>query len=138
MSEWTPVNGNRLALDTNVAIAVLNQSNGAGHWLRGADYIILILPVPVVGELRFGALNLRQSQDNLLRVDALVTRSQVIHIDIQTAGIYSEVRLRLKRIGKPIPENDIWIASLCIQHGLPLATTDSHFAAVEGLQLKTR
>lgn len=135
MSEWTPVNGNRLALDTNVAIAVLNQSNGTGQWLAGTEFVSL--PVPVVGELRFGALNSKKSEENLTRVESLVSRSQVINVDIATASVYAEVRLRLKRIGKPIPENDFWIAAICIQHSLPLATTDSHFEAVEGLQLKT-
>ncbi|MBA3472116.1 MAG: VapC toxin family PIN domain ribonuclease, partial [Rubrobacter sp.] len=37
--------------------------------------------------------------------------------------------------GRPIPENDIWIAAVALQHDLVLASRDSHFEHVEGLQL---
>jgi tRNA(fMet)-specific endonuclease VapC len=43
--------------------------------------------------------------------------------------------LQLKRHGKPIPENDLWIAAICVEHDLPLATVDSHFDYVEGLHV---
>jgi predicted nucleic acid-binding protein len=35
--------------------------------------------------------------------------------------------------GTPIPTNDIWIAALAMQHGLPLYTRDAHFSSVAGL-----
>ena len=33
-----------------------------------------------------------------------------------------------------IPENDIWIAALCRQHHLALASRDGHFDKVRGLK----
>lgn len=36
--------------------------------------------------------------------------------------------------GKPIPENDLWIAALCVEHDVSLAALDSHFDAIEGLK----
>jgi tRNA(fMet)-specific endonuclease VapC len=39
----------------------------------------------------------------------------------------------LKKKGRPIPTNDIWIASLAFQHGQPLFSKDKHFEAVPGL-----
>jgi tRNA(fMet)-specific endonuclease VapC len=44
----------------------------------------------------------------------------------------------MKRKGKPIPENDLWIATLCIERGLPLATSDEHFAEVGELKVVRR
>jgi tRNA(fMet)-specific endonuclease VapC len=41
----------------------------------------------------------------------------------------------LARKGTPIPQNDIWMAALSIQCGLPLATTDQHFQHIDGLTL---
>jgi tRNA(fMet)-specific endonuclease VapC len=35
-----------------------------------------------------------------------------------------------------VPENDIWIAALALQHDLTLATRDIHFEAVEGLKIE--
>ena len=36
--------------------------------------------------------------------------------------------------GKPIPENDIWIASVAMQNNLILVTRDGHFAEIEDLK----
>jgi tRNA(fMet)-specific endonuclease VapC len=41
--------------------------------------------------------------------------------------------LRLK--GRPLPENDIWIAALALQHNLTLVTRDAHFQEVEHLKI---
>ena len=49
------MNGSRVALDTNQAIAVLNAAADVGTWITSFGEVFL--PVPVVGELRFGALN---------------------------------------------------------------------------------
>ena len=34
----------------------------------------------------------------------------------------------------PIPENDIWIAALCRQHQMAVASRDGHFDKVRGLK----
>jgi PIN domain-containing protein len=52
-------------------------------------------------------------------------------------GFNGEIRDRLRLKGRPIPENDIWIAATAVQHGLPLATRDDHFKEVEAWRLKT-
>ena len=38
--------------------------------------------------------------------------------------------------GRPIPENDIWIAAIALQHSLRLSTRDEHFKEVEGLTVE--
>jgi tRNA(fMet)-specific endonuclease VapC len=55
--------------------------------------------------------------------------------DRATADVYGEICFALRRKGKPIPENDIWIAALTLQHGRPLLTRDAHFREVEGLNV---
>ncbi|MCH7808579.1 MAG: type II toxin-antitoxin system VapC family toxin, partial [Planctomycetes bacterium] len=64
------MSGSNIALDTNEAIAVLNNAGDAGKWI--AAFEVVYLPVPVVGELRFGALNSRRAHENRARVEALV------------------------------------------------------------------
>ncbi len=130
------MSGSNIALDTNEAIAVLNNTGDAGQWI--AAFPVVYLPVPVVGELRFGALNSRRAHENRERVEALVAGCSVLDVNVTTAEVYADVRLRLKQVGKPIPENDVWIAALCVQHGLPLATSDEHFDHVDGLEVVRR
>lgn len=130
------MNGSEIALDTNEAIAVLNNAGDAGQWIAG--WSMVHLPVPVVGELRFGALNSRRAGQNRERVEVLVARCKVLDANVTTAEVYAVVRMHLKQAGKPIPENDVWIAALCIQYGVPLATSDEHFSYVDRLEVVKR
>ncbi|MDO8631668.1 MAG: type II toxin-antitoxin system VapC family toxin [Phycisphaerales bacterium] len=127
------MSGNSVALDTSVAIAVL--AGQAGTLLAQSPEEIL-LPVPVIGELRYGALNSRRSAENLVEVERLVSRSRVLDITVATAVVYARLRLRLKEKGKPIPENDLWIAAICVEHQVPLVTLDGHFDVIEELERK--
>ena len=124
------MNGNKLALDTNQAIAILNREDEAR---KIQTFTEIYLPVPVVGELRFGALNSQKSEANLERISHLVNRCHAVGINLDTAEIYARIRLHLKQKGRPIPENDLWIAAICVQHAIPLATADDHFSAIEEL-----
>jgi len=40
----------------------------------------------------------------------------------------------LQKKGLPIPENDIWIAALAIEHGLTLVSRDEHFKKIDELK----
>jgi len=93
-----------------------------------------LLPSPVVGELRYGALNSSKSAENLARVEALVIRCVVLNVTVATAKVYAELRLALRVKGRPIPENDLWIAALCVEHQVPLAAVDAHFDAIDDLK----
>jgi len=54
-------------------------------------------------------------------------------INEDTAEFYSTILNELRRIGRPVPANDIWIASVAFQHGLRIFTRDSHFTYIPGL-----
>lgn len=94
-------------------------------------------PFAVVGELRFGAMGGRNRERMLVELDELVRRSTTLAADAETARVYANVRHRLKTEGTPVPENDIWIAAVCLQHGLTLLTLDRHFDRIDGLTLAT-
>ena len=46
---------------------------------------------------------------------------------------YANIRHRLRLAGTPIPENDIWIAALALEHQQQVLSNDHHFDLVEGL-----
>jgi tRNA(fMet)-specific endonuclease VapC len=50
-----------------------------------------------------------------------------------TAQYYGKIKDGLRLKGRPIPENDIWVAAAAMQYGLPVATRDAHFNEVDGL-----
>ena len=125
------MNGSSVALDTSVAIDVLA---GRIESLTAQAITEFLLPVPVIGELRYGALNSRKADENLAEVERLVARYRVMDITLATAAVYARLRLQLKTKGKPIPENDLWIAASCVEHDVKLAAVDGHFDAIDDLQ----
>ena len=125
------MSGDSVALDTSVAIDVLADR---AESLTSQPITEFLLPVPVVGELRYGALKSRRAAENLAEVERLVARCRVLDITLVPAEVYARLRLDLKKKGKPIPENDLWIAALFVEHEVKLAAVDGHFDAVDGLQ----
>lgn len=126
-----PTNGS-LLLDTNIVIGLLEKDPDViQHLVSSAREILL--PSIVIGELCYGARRSGQVQANLARVDDLARKSTVLRCDLRTAHQYGIVKESLRRKGRPIPENDIWIAATALQHGLPLVTRDTHFNYVNGL-----
>jgi tRNA(fMet)-specific endonuclease VapC len=58
------------------------------------------------------------------------------YIDENVASAYGRIKATLRKKGKPIPENDIWIAAIAISNNMAVATRDKHFKEIEGLALK--
>ena len=53
--------------------------------------------------------------------------SHILPVVEATTLAYAGLRTALKRLGKPIPANDAWIAALSVQHRMPILTRDEHF-----------
>jgi len=121
-----------LILDTNALSAVADGDASAMDLVAGADHVAV--PVIVLGEYRLGIAQSRHraSYESWLR--QWIAAVTVLDIDDRTTHSYSTVGLELKRKGKPIPTNDLWIAALCLQHSLPLVSRDKHFDLVAGLR----
>ncbi|NER25081.1 MAG: type II toxin-antitoxin system VapC family toxin [Symploca sp. SIO1C2] len=94
----------------------------------------VFLPSIVIGELCYDAQKSGRKQANLARVDELVANGTVLGCDAETARQYGEVKNQLRLKGRPLPENDIWIAAIALQHQLVLVTRDAHFQEIENLQ----
>jgi tRNA(fMet)-specific endonuclease VapC len=50
-----------------------------------------------------------------------------------TAEHYARLFVQLKRAATPVPDNDLWIAALVLEHDLRLITRDRHFARIPQL-----
>jgi tRNA(fMet)-specific endonuclease VapC len=122
-------------LDTNAAIAVLNQDASIDPFLDEQNDIYL--SSITVGELYFGAENSGRVAENLQRIDEFESQRTVLVCDALTARYYARLRQQLKLKGRPIPENDKWIAAIALQHRLALLTRDAHFNEVDGLTVQS-
>lgn len=122
-----------LLLDTNIVIAVLKQEEAALAGLEEAAGSLFV-SVITLGELRFGALKSGRVEENLQRVEDFAKESNILSCDEETSRHYGKVKDGLRRKGRPIPENGVWISATALQRGLVLVTRDSHFEHVEGLR----
>ena len=95
----------------------------------------LYLPVTALGELLFGAYKSAFKVKSLEQIKSFIQLCAILGVDEQTAGYYGRIGAELGRLGKLIPQNDIWIAAIALEHDLPLDTRDRHFSFVPGLTL---
>ncbi len=126
------MNGKYL-LDTNILIKLFAGDENVIKWLKKAPEIFI--PSIVLGELYYGAQKSSNKKNNLTKIDELSTSSNIIPCDSGTARHYGLIKNQLKEKGKPIPENDIWIGAIALQHRLTLVTKDVHFKEIKGMVL---
>lgn len=123
----------KVLIDTNIysyamkgdteTIAVLQRSHEIG------------ICAVSIGELLSGFKGGKRELENRKELEEFLDtpRVKMYSIDEDTAEFYVEALNRLKENGKPIPTNDIWIASVALQYGLKLFSKDQHFKYVSGL-----
>lgn len=122
-------------LDTNAIIARMNDDANVLSTLMEATQVFL--PIIAVGELYFGAEKSTKVEENKSKVTDLIELAVVLMCDVKTAEHYGIIKNHLRQKGRPIPENDIWIAAIAMQHGLTLLTRDNHFNEITGLAVKS-
>lgn len=127
------MNGDVL-LDTNIVIALFAADHAVMDRLQKAEHVFV--PSIVLGELFFGAHHSAQVAANVARVNAFAARSAVLVCDVNSARHYAQIKAALRAKGRPIPENDIWIAAIAQQHGLTLVSRDTHFGDVDGMAVE--
>ena len=121
-----------MILDTNAVSAIADDERAAVRLFR--DSASIELPAIVLGEYRFGIAQSRRRKEYEKWLGELIAAARVLPVDEETTSHYAEVRLELKKAGKPIPSNDLWVAAMCRQHQLALMSQDGHFDAVQGLK----
>mgnify|MGYP000857513377 FL=1 len=115
-----------LALDSSVIV----------RHMRTADLVIssrlkaateLYLPLTALGEMRFGLQRAGNSRRAVEQWERFSKEVVLLLPDDATATAYAELKQALAAKGKPIPENDLWIAATAKSHDLPLFCRDAHF-----------
>ncbi len=128
----------RVLLDTNAYSALLTGDERVVEILAESE-AVLLTPV-VIGELYDGFLNGIRNLENrrLLQQFREKPRTVTVPVIDATAEWFAQIKQGLRKRGKPIPINDVWIAASCIEHGATLLSFDSHFDVVDGLRRHPR
>jgi tRNA(fMet)-specific endonuclease VapC len=120
-------------LDTNIVVALF--ANDQSMCQRITADAKVVLSSTMLGELYCGAFKSQRVGENLRKINRLIENRTILGSDLGTALEYGALRNEQRRKGRPLPENDLWIAALARQHDLVLVSRDNHFADVERLKV---
>lgn len=123
----------KILLDTNAYSAFLRGHADVVRRVRGAEQVLL--SVVVAGELLFGFRNGSLYEVNRRELEEFLANPFVslLPVGLVTADRFGRIAAALKRKGRPLPTNDIWIAAQAMESGAELLSFDRHFAEVDGL-----
>ncbi len=125
----------RYLLDTSVIVPLFAGDASVKEELERATAVFV--PCVALGELYYGAHKSRRKRENLARLEEFRAAVEILGCDEETAREYGKIKNSLRAKGRPIPENDIWIAAIASQHQLIVASRDAHFQQIPGLKTAT-
>lgn len=123
----------KVLLDTNAYTALLRGHAGVADRVRRADQVLL--STVVAGELLFGFRHGSRYEANRRELEEFLDSPYVSLLDVTwvTAERFGRIAAALRRKGRPLPTNDIWIAAHALESGADLLSFDRHFEQVDGL-----
>jgi predicted nucleic acid-binding protein len=126
----------KILIDTNAYAAFKRNDPVALEVMRSSEYIGV--NTVVLGELYSGFKGGSRENRNRKELAQFLDspRVETVMIDEETSEFYAKLFWDLKRKGKPVPSNDMWVAASAMRHGLALFTFDDHFKNIDGLLLR--
>ncbi len=123
----------RVALDTNRLTDLFQGDAKLAQWLGTREEVWL--PLFVLGEIKAGFRGGTQHSKNEILLQKLLNKTtvRILLPTLETTEYYARLFVQLKRAGTPIPDNDLWIAALVLEHNLILVTRDRHFNRIPQL-----
>jgi len=122
-------------IDTNIMIAYFKQDIAIMEKFHTIND--LYIPSITIGELYLGAHLSLKVEKNINNINNLLYQFKILNVTQNTAQNYGSIKATLRKTGKPIPENDIWIAAIAKEHDLIIATRDKHFLSLDFIQTES-
>lgn len=89
-----------------------------------------------VAELTHGANRSIHREDNLARLEVLLSALIILPFDEAAARRFGILKAELEKRGEPLDDLDLQIASIALENNLPLVTNNTrHFNRLNGLRL---
>jgi len=120
----------RVLLDTNRLTDAFRGEPDVVRTLESAAEVWL--PFVAVAEIKagFAAGGRAEHNEKLLLRFLQLPGVALLYADRETLDVYARLFSQLRRAGTAVPTNDLWIASLAVQHQLPVMTRDPHFGRI--------
>ena len=120
----------RVALDTNRITDLFRGDLELADQLGTAEEVWI--PLFALGEIKAGFQGGTQQRRNESLLNRFLAKPTVgvLLPSRETAAQYARIFVQLRRAGTPVPDNDLWIAALVLEHDLVLITRDRHFEQI--------
>jgi tRNA(fMet)-specific endonuclease VapC len=122
-------------LDTNICIYIIKNSPVAVRQkFEAISARDLVLSMVTFAELRYGAEKSQSKARALEKIEQLTKTIEIADMNEAAAEHYAHIRASLESQGKPIGNNDLWLAAHARANGWVLVTNNTReFCRVEGL-----
>ena len=126
----------KVTLDTSAYSQMRRGNQAILDAVRRAETIAL--SAIVLGELHGGFRAGNRCAENSAQLAQFLNKPsvRVLNVTEETALRYAEIDVYLRKRGRPIPRNDVWIAAVALEHGLQLVTLDAHFREIPMLLIQ--
>jgi tRNA(fMet)-specific endonuclease VapC len=118
--------------DTSAVIRLLRRDRLAEQRLQGKHFAITFV---TMAELDVGILKADDPIAAALRCKEVLEGVRVFGGSGMTPWHYARIYCDLEKRGAVIPVNDIWIAAIALENGLPVLARDEHFSRVRGVSV---
>ena len=128
-----------MLLDTDAFSYMMKPGDSRGEIYRQKVHNkLLCVCFITIGELLFGAYKRKWGHTKLEHLKSRLRSVVTVPYDMAVCQSYAEIKTRLEISGKPIPDNDLWIAACAIRHSIPLVSNNrAHFERISELILIT-
>jgi tRNA(fMet)-specific endonuclease VapC len=117
---------NRYMLDTNICIYIIkNNPLSVRKKFETLHPSQLVLSMITLAELRYGAEKSQARDKALAKIHQLTTVIDIAELSETVAEHYADIRAELDRQGKPIGNNDLWLAAHARAMGWILVTNNT-------------
>jgi len=124
-------------LDTDTCIYWLRNRQSVRERVREVGWNQISICVITVAELYYGAYNSNRVTENLARAEFFIQNLPVLPLNDTALRRFGELKAELRRIGQPIADFDLLIASVALAESYILVTNNTrHYDRIPELQLE--
>jgi tRNA(fMet)-specific endonuclease VapC len=128
----------RYLFDTDHIVALLRNHSSIRSRIDGLpEEVELYTSVITAAELFYGAHGAKDPARRVEEVKRFLADVDILGLDLEGAEIYGRLKARLRAQGQLIADNDLYIASIALRHGLVLLTGNTrHYERLPDLQVE--
>ncbi len=123
-------------LDTDICIYYLKGNNDLINKVKKLDSENIYISEITVAELKFGAENSGNINEHRKTVEYFINSIQILPI-YNSIDIYAKEKARLRKLGTPVDDFDLLIASSAVANNMVLVTNnEKHHSRVSKIKIE--